>query len=103
MAKEADIAHYRIASQKLFIAISNDLPRSMHQLKAIKGMGPKKIEQYGSAILNIVLEYCQDKGIETQLIQDVKETAPKKHTREVSLDMFQEGKTLKEIAFANKK
>lgn len=99
LAKEADVAHYRIASQKLLIAISNELPRSIYQLKAIKGMGPKKMEQYGSAILNIVLEYCQSKGMETQNIQDdVKEAVPKKHTREISLDLFNEGKTISEIA-----
>lgn len=53
---------YFIASQKLLIEIANYLPCTEKQMKAIKGMGPAKMEKYGRDLLTLVAEYCDQKG-----------------------------------------
>lgn len=99
LAQAQNVPHYRIASQKLLIGISNALPRDLKRLKLVKGMGPKKILQYGTAILEMVSDYCRSNGIENvELLEGNDEVVVKKHSREISLEMFAEGKSLAEIA-----
>ncbi len=99
VAKETGLAPYLIAHQKLLIGISNALPGNESQLKAIKGMGSKKLKQYGEDLLTIVLDYCSGKGISVNLDKIEKtKIPPKKNTKEKSLELFKEGKTIKEIA-----
>ena len=99
VAKETSLPHYLIAHQKLLLAISNALPGNESQLKAIKGMGSKKLKQYGEDILSIVLDYCSEKGFTAnqEIIEEVKKP-PKQNTKEISLELFKEGKTINEIA-----
>ena len=68
-AHQEDIAPYRIASQKVLLAICTDLPSSLDELKEVNGIGAKKIKDYGTAIIHIVTEYCDEKGIETHTLQ----------------------------------
>ena len=99
IAKETGLAPYLIAHQKLLIGISNYLPGNENQLKAIKGMGAKKLKQYGEELLSIVQDYCSKKGISSnkEQIETIKKV-PKKNTREISLELFKQGKTINEIA-----
>ncbi len=53
---------YFIASQKLLIEIANCMPCTEKELKAIKGMGPAKMEKYGHDLLTLVAKYCDQKG-----------------------------------------
>lgn len=68
-AHEENIPPYRIASQKVLLAICGELPSSLDELKEVKGIGAKKVKQYGAAIVNIVTKYCDEKGIETHTLQ----------------------------------
>lgn len=99
IATETNLPHYLIAHQKLLLGISNNLPGNESQLKAIKGMGSKKFKQYGAEILTIVQDYCTKKGISSnqEEIETIKKK-PKKNTKEITLNLFKEGKTIKEIA-----
>jgi len=99
IAKNTGLAPYLIAHQKLLIGISNALPGNESQLKAIKGMGSKKLKQYGEELLIIVKDYCAKKGISSnqKQIETIKKSQ-KKNTKEITLGLFKEGKTLKEIA-----
>ncbi len=63
IANDEDLPLYYIAHQKLLRQITTLLPTTEKQLKTIKGMGPKKLKQYGKDILDIVLEYCEEKKI----------------------------------------
>lgn len=68
-AKEENIPPYRIASQKVLLAICEDLPSSIEELKEVKGIGDKKVKNYGTPIVNIVTQYCDEKGIKTSTLQ----------------------------------
>jgi superfamily II DNA helicase RecQ len=37
-------------------------PQTMEELRAVKGIGPKKLEQYGQSILDITTETPKEKG-----------------------------------------
>lgn len=56
-ANEQGLPHYRIAATKVLLAISNALPRNNRELKEIKGIGPKKLKQFGDELLSLVALY----------------------------------------------
>ena len=99
VAKQTGLPHYMIAHQKLLLAISNALPGNTSQLKAIKGMGKRKTEQYGEEILSIVLDFCSEEGLSAnrEIIEEIKKP-PKRDTKAVSLELFEDGKTIEQIA-----
>ncbi|MDP4184228.1 MAG: HRDC domain-containing protein [Bacteroidota bacterium] len=60
-AHESNVPIFYVASQKVLIQISELLPRTDKELLAVKGMGQKKLKQYGKEILSIVLDYRNKK------------------------------------------
>ncbi len=99
VAKETGLPHYMIAHQKLLLIISNALPGNESQLKAIKGMGGKKLKQYGEDLLSMVHEYCSKQGLSAneEIIEEIKKE-PKENTKAISMELFREGKTVQQIA-----
>ena len=99
VAKETNLPHYMIAHQKLLLAISNALPGNESQLKAIKGMGGKKLKQFGEDILSIVHDYCSEQNITpNQAIIKEPKKEPKKNTKAISMELFRQGQTIGQIA-----
>ncbi len=101
-ASEQNIPHYMILTQKALAGLAHFLPSSNDELKRIKGIGKKTIEKYGDQLLNIILSYRQEHNIDIKMPEPQskakKNTAPKKNTREISLELFQSGKDISEIA-----
>ncbi|MBN2172837.1 MAG: helix-turn-helix domain-containing protein [Bacteroidales bacterium] len=96
-ASEENLPIYRIISQQAVMGISNFLPGNSHQLLHVKGFGQKKLDQYGDEILKIVREYCDESNLDVTLaMQENKKQ--KINTRELSLSLFNEGKTVSQIA-----
>ena len=56
--------HYQILSQQAVIEISNQLPCTLNQLKKIHGIGKVKLQQYGDDLLEMVLDYMGENGLE---------------------------------------
>jgi tRNA uridine 5-carbamoylmethylation protein Kti12 len=63
-ARESDLPHYMILTQKTLINIVNFVPQSLQALKAVKGIGKKKSEKFGEEILEIVVSFCKKEGVE---------------------------------------
>lgn len=103
IAGELGIDHYRVAAQKVLVAISNALPPDRTRLKAVKGMGPKKLDQFGAEILKIVEEYRLEKQLpvpEPPAIEGKKTKNEKKHTRLITMEMYRDGRSVSAIAEA---
>lgn len=99
IAEETNQKHYLIAHQKLLVAISNELPGNTSQLKAIKGMGKQKLKTFSEDILRIVHGYCTEFKLQiSDLIIEENMKTPKKSTKEVSMELFRDGHTVKQIA-----
>lgn len=96
------IPSYMILSQKAIAGLAHYLPASFDDLKKIKGIGKRTIEKYGDDILSIILSYREANEIDLKMPEperkSAKEKVEKKPTREISLELFQSGKTVAEIA-----
>ncbi|MCT4599298.1 MAG: AAA family ATPase [Marinifilaceae bacterium] len=62
-AKELDLRTYNIISNKMMLDLSQILPQTATELKLVKGLGVKRIQNYGNDILNIISRYRKDKDI----------------------------------------
>ena len=100
MADNMNVPHYMVLPQKTMVTLANFLPVTPASLKTVKGMGKKKTEQFGAALLEIIVDYCNEKNIESTPVENPKE-APAKiktDTKRISFDLFQTGKTVAQIA-----
>lgn len=109
VAKEKGLPIYMVASTAALIAISNALPLDKKDLFSIKGVGRKKVEQYGDDWLRIVAEYCTRYGLESKAVRQQEERLaqtqaqkPKKRQKgdswRMSVEMFKTGKSISDIA-----
>ncbi len=102
LAANHDTEGYMILPQKTLVQLVEMLPTSTAALKKVKGMGPAKIKQFGTDILNVVNAYVDKNGLqEIQLfLPDLEEVPkpPKTDTKTLSYDLYKAGKTIEEIA-----
>ncbi|MCT4603481.1 MAG: helix-turn-helix domain-containing protein [Marinifilum sp.] len=99
LSEKMNAPAYMVASQQSLVDIANQLPYTADQLKFVKGFGKKKIERYGADVIKLVMEYRQEKGLGMLNFTPEPEIKPKKpNTKEVSYDMYKEGKNVREIA-----
>lgn len=100
-AAELNVSAYMILHQKALIGISEKIPSNFFELKAIKGIGKKKIDVYGKEIFDIIDSYRKKNDLEILARDDDKEIVVKKekiNSKQLSFDMFMEGKSIKDIA-----
>ncbi len=101
VANERKVKVFKILRQNTLYDIINQLPYHKSQLKPIKGLGSKKIADFGNDILDIVREYRIEKGLEMpegEIFEE--ETAKERKTKswEISFELFEQGKTIAQIA-----
>ncbi|HVK96747.1 MAG TPA: helix-turn-helix domain-containing protein [Flavisolibacter sp.] len=95
---------YVVLSSKSLEELVTYLPQTLEELENISGFGKKKIEQYGNEFLNIIIDYTS----QHQLTSITKEKTPQKKsnqkkplkqdTKDLSYQMYCDGKTIAEIA-----
>jgi len=62
-ATELGVPAFQIFSQKALYEMVNYLPADKKSLLKINGIGEKKVAQFGSEIMEIIREYCEENGI----------------------------------------
>lgn len=101
-AEELNVPHYLVVPQKALYEILDKLPTSLDALKQVKGFGEKKVRQFGSEIVQIVIDYCDDEGIDYSKMYKMEiQDPPKKQKVDSKLEtlrLFREGKSFQEIA-----
>ena len=99
-AAEEKVDHYRILYQRVLIQIAACLPGTRQALRQIKGVGKATVEKYGTQITAIVSDYCREHAIEPQQTpaEPVVESKTGKNTKQVSYELFLQGKSIQEIA-----
>ncbi|WP_304502761.1 helix-turn-helix domain-containing protein [Cesiribacter sp. SM1] len=105
-AIEYDLPHYMILPLKTMEELASRQPRTMAALKKVKGLGKKKIEQMGEDLLAIINSMAKGDIPEQEsvaaAIEEEKEAAKpkkeKKDTKQQSFELFQEGKSIEEVA-----
>ena len=99
VAEEAGVPAFAIMHQRTLMAIADQLPVSLAELKNVPGMGKMKLKKYGSDIMQVVRDYCHDKGLPVPEI--VTEEEPVKVPMwQQAATLVAEGKTVAETAQA---
>jgi superfamily II DNA helicase RecQ len=96
-ATELDVARFQVLYQRVLIQIVVFLPDNEKDLLKIPGVGKKTIENYGQEIIEHVRAYRKKKRIKVVALPELK-GAPKDSSKTISLDMFNKGKSIAEIA-----
>ncbi|TYC16175.1 AAA family ATPase [Bizionia gelidisalsuginis] len=102
IAQRNDLIHFQVFSQKSLYAMCETLPTTLVALKDIEGMGKTRVDKYGSAIIAVIKTFCEENDIEmtsdASLIEDDTIKLKKGETKTVSLELFQSGKSINQIA-----
>ena len=75
----ADAAHvppYVIFSDRTLVEIAAYYPLTPDSLKRINGIGQVKLERYGDILLDLVQEFCRERGLEEKLPHKGEEVRP---------------------------
>jgi hypothetical protein len=100
-----DLPIYLVAGSKTLNEMSDFLPQNEKELLQINGFGPAKVEKYGPAFLDVILAYCKEHKLQSLMHEKTaakKERGEKKavgETMRTSLALYNQGKTIDEIAF----
>ena len=93
---------YEVLPTRSLKELAEFLPTTTKNLKKINGIGDVKIKLYGAGLIDIIEAYAVGKGLMTNAMKipfSKNPTKPKtKPTKEVTLEMFDDGKTVDEIA-----
>ena len=102
-----DLPIYIVAGSKTLVEMSDYLPQNEKELLQINGFGPAKVEKYGKLFLDAILTYCKANNLDSMMHEksatkkEKKEPSEKKavgETMRTTLTMYQEGKSIEEIA-----
>ncbi|MFZ1985851.1 MAG: helix-turn-helix domain-containing protein [Desulfatitalea sp.] len=100
--------HYQILHQKTLVQIAVHLPDTIAALKKIKGIGKRLAAKFGPELTALVADYRRKHGIEKVSLpepanppppeQSKAKTGVKEDTKRVSLELFQRGLAIQQIA-----
>ena len=109
-AAEESVPAYRVLHQKTLVQIAVHLPDSLTELKRVKGIGDRLAERYGEELVMLVGDYRRKHGIEAVILPDPPPataaskpkapSAPKIDTKQLTLDLFEQGLDIAGIATA---
>jgi hypothetical protein len=88
----------RVLPQKTMLEIVQTLPTGKAELKAVKGMGGTRMQQFGKEILGMVIDYRRQKGMELPIGAEKEVEKAGLSSQETSLELFKSGKSIQEIA-----
>lgn len=107
-AAEEGLPHYRILHQRILVQIAVNLPDTLTALLKIRGIGKRTAAKYGEALVKLVAAYRQKHGITEVELPPTPAAGengegkggkpPRTNTRQISLDMFEEGLSIERIA-----
>lgn len=88
----------RIVPQKTLLEIAQTLPASRLELKSVKGMGGTRLQQFGKELLEMVIAYRRQKGIDLPMGAEKEAELAGMDTKQISFVLFKSGKSIHEIA-----
>ncbi len=102
-AIEQDLPQYMILPQGTLATLTNFLPKSVRELKKVKGMGKVKTEKYGDELLSIIQIYSRENNLESPADAFTGKNSPvktkvKTDTKLSSFSLYKAGKTVAQIA-----
>lgn len=108
VVEDSGLPIFMIANADTLKALSTYLPQNKKELSLIKGFGKAKVEKYGDDIIDIITDYSEKYGLESNMdhnpenekkeVRQKKITVPKIDTKKLSYDLYKEGKSIGAIA-----
>ena len=104
---EQNMPIYLLANSNSLQEVCTYLPFNKTHLMLLSGFGKAKADKYGDEIIEMVVNYCEEHGLETNIEskkdspkreRKEKSTEVKEDTKSITLSYFTTGKTIKEIA-----
>lgn len=107
--EEERVVIYMVANQATLKEVATYLPLTKKDLLQISGFGKAKVDKYGDDVIEAVEEYCRRNGIETNMaalpskaskekVLREKNAIAKTDTKKISFNLYNEGKSIAEIA-----
>lgn len=112
IASKQSLPPYRICSNQTISEMETYLPQNLLELSRIHGMGNYTLENYGDDFLSVMKAYCDKHQLQSRIHEKISikikkqsnninaEQEPQINTKQQSFNLFQEGKTIAEIASA---
>ena len=96
---------YLVAGSNSIDEMACYLPQTLEELARIHGFGPSKIEKYGLQFLEIIVSYCNERGLSSLMNcktgffhkANKRSTAKKTDTKAETLNLYKQGKSVAEI------
>lgn len=110
MAAKQSLPSYRICSNQTISEMETYLPQNLLELSRIHGMGNYTLENYGDDFLSLIKAFCDKHHLQSRIHEKISikikkqsnninaEQEPQINTKQQSFNLFQEGKTIAEIA-----
>jgi len=96
-ATSNNISAYQVLSLSSIMEMTKTIPTSSAGLLKIKGIGKKKVDQYGAALIQLIEDYCSDKNIKGNLLTVSKLKKNRSNTKMITLEMYENGMTVNQI------
>jgi len=96
-AKSNNISTYQVLSLTSILNLTKSLPTSSAALLKIKGIGKKKIDEYGVTLIELIEDYCTKNNIKGNLLTVSKLKKNKSNTKMITLQLYENGMTVKQI------
>ena len=107
LAREENVPAYVIFSDATLHELATYLPLTMEDLPRISGFGEVKINKYGEQFLAVVQQYAEERSLESKMEnarrkrrRQTRQTQRVSDTKQASFELFQEGKSVDEVAQA---
>ncbi len=99
LADQQGIRPWEVVTNTSMAELVTFLPTNNRKLLSIKGIGKGKLKRFGAAILKIIENYASEENVAVNLssVADIPKP-PSSDTKFISLEMFEAGKSIAEIA-----
>ncbi len=104
LAKDQGVPPYIIFADTTLIEMACYFPQSNESLLTIHGVGRAKAKKYGSAFMEVIIEFCSERGLkeksktDAQKPKNIKKTISKGSRPYQVAELFINGKSVSEIA-----
>lgn len=88
----------RVLPQNTLLEITDTLPTSRAELKSIKGMGGTRLQQFGREILEMIIAYRRQKGLDIPLGAEEEAAMAALSSPQNSFQLYKKGKSIEQIA-----
>ncbi|MEO6228908.1 MAG: DNA helicase RecQ [Ferruginibacter sp.] len=106
LAKDENVAAFQVFSDATLVELATYLPLTSSDLGKISGFGNIKLQKYGNYFLDVIIDYCRNYNLKTNINSKVVKQRTNKtfasdkatETKRISLQLFKSGRDIDEIA-----